>query len=134
MSAAKTLEVHEHCFVRGPRATASYSNGFVTKFSHSHADGNRAHGHPDTGPAAFTIDKDDWYRRTGLRGGGRKTFTVKPTGEQFPIEELTEAEKTFTVIVGNPTPREWGTGPGIALPLRMVLGFGMRCVVKDGRA
>lgn len=138
-AAAKTLELHTHSFTSGPRSRGSYANGFVTKFSHSHADGHRAHCHADTGPSSYTIDKDDWFRSTGLRGGGRKTFTVNPKGEQFPIEELEDWQKSFQVIICNPTPSKgqpgyMGDGPGEALPLRLMLGFGIACIVTDGSA
>jgi hypothetical protein len=130
------FEVHRHIFVSGPRANGMFIQArqeTTSTFHHSHEGGSLPHAHPDTGPASFTIDKDEWCRKTGLRGGGRKTYTVAPTGEQFPIEELEDWQKTFVVEVGNPTPRAWGTGPGVALPLRMVLQFGMTCTVKDGR-
>ena len=98
--------------------------------------GGVPHQHPDTGPACYTIDKDEWVRDTGLRGGGRKKFTKVPTGEQFPIVELEEWQKSFEIIYG-PPPKgpqyENATGPGIALPLRLVKGFGMTIsAVKSG--
>jgi len=135
MTATKALEVHTHSFVSGPRAGGHYERNqwHTGTFSHSHAGGDVGHEHPHTGPSCYVIDKDDWYRSTGLRGGGRKKFTVKPTGEQFPIVDLQEWQRTFAVILGQPTPPEWGNGPGLALPLRMVRAFKMRCVVKDGR-
>jgi len=70
------LEVHEHCFTSGPRA-----NGWDYKFSHSHASGSVPHKHPNTGPACYTIDKDECRKITGRHGGGRKKFTEKPSGE-----------------------------------------------------
>lgn len=80
MSRAQTgLEVHEHCIISGPRA---YTAG-LNKVRHSHADGDRAHSHADTGPASYTIDKDEWAAATGLRGGGRKKFTKRASGEQL---------------------------------------------------
>ena len=127
--AKKCFEIHEHCFVRGPRSRGGYDrkgNWQTGKFSHSHEGGDVPHQHPDTGPAAYTIDKDEWSRKTGLRGGGRKKFTVKPTGEQMPIIELEDWQKSFEIHVAPPPPGHQGEGPGIALPMRMVLGFGMK--------
>lgn len=71
----KRLEVHEHAF----------TSGRWDKISHSHEGGDAPHEHPDTGPASYTIDKDEWARKTGLRGGGRKKYTAKASGEQFPL-------------------------------------------------
>jgi len=134
------LEVHSHCFVSTRRAFGCYGKDGkwdTGTFSHSHAGGNVPHEHPHTGPAFYTIDKDDWYRSTGLRGGGRKKFTAKPSGEQFPIVALEPWQTTFELIIGTPTPRKGepgyaGEGPGIALPLRLIKSFGMTCIVKDG--
>jgi hypothetical protein len=124
------LEVHEHSFVSGPRAHGGCpSKGgkwLPTKFSHSHEGGSAPHQHPQTGPASYTIDKDQWYRATGFKGGGRKTFTRRPTGEQLPIVDLEDWQKSFEVIVGAPTP-EFGTGPGLAPAARMILGHKMTC-------
>lgn len=133
----KHLEVHEHCFVSGQRARQTWNY----KFSHSHEGGNVPHQHPDTGPAAYTIDKDEWARTTGLVGGGRKRYTTRPTGEQLPRVELEESQRTFDVfIVGDPPePREVNgrliqeTGPGIALPTRIASTFGMTARVHDLR-
>ncbi len=136
----KTLEVHRHTFVSGPRSHGMFiqtTQETTSTFHHSHVDGHRGHRHPDTGPACFDIDKDEWFRTTGLKGGGRKTFTAKPSGEQFALVALTEQESTFKLIVGTPTPSVGqpgylGEGPGIALPARMMLAFDLACVVKDG--
>lgn len=140
MPTSITLELHRHTFVSGKRAHGCYTNGKwdTGTFSHSHIGGDVPHEHPQTGPATYTIDKDDWYRSTGLRGGGRKKFTAKPTGEQFAIVALEDWQKTFELIICAPTPSEgepgyMGEGPGIALPLRMIKSFGMTCIVKDGR-
>jgi hypothetical protein len=137
MTAAKGLEVHRHSFVRGRRANGGcYGPGgawLLSTFSHSHEGGSAPHQHPDIGPASFTIDKDAWARATGLKGGGRKVFTAAPTGEQFAIVELEAWQTTFEVILGTPTPPAWGTGPGVALPLRMVLQFGMTGIVRVDR-
>lgn len=130
------FEVHTHTFVSGPRANGIFIRSrqeTTSTFHHSHEGGSVPHRHPDTGPASFTIDKDEWARRTGLRGGGRKTYTAAPTGEQLPIEALEDWQTSFKVIVCKPTPRAWGPGPGVALPLRLVLGFGMTYTVTDGR-
>src|SRR6266487_5014440 len=100
------LEVHEHTFVSGPRAHGGcYSprgTWQLSKFSHSHEGGERPHQHPNCGPAAFTIDQADWFRATGLKGGGRKTFTPGPTGEQFPIKELEDWQTSFEVVIVGP--------------------------------
>jgi hypothetical protein len=122
-------EVHTHHFVSGPRSRAGYGTEGKwreTKFSHSHRGGSLAHAHPHTGPASYTIDKDAWFKATGLRGGGRKKFTEQPTGEQLPLVDLEENQKSFEVIIGSPTPPEWGTGPGTAPIARMILGSRMR--------
>lgn len=93
------LEVHEHHYIAGPR-----SRGGASKFEHSHEGGHMPHVHEDgeneTGPAARTIDKDDWFRATGLRGGGRKRFTKKPIGPQLPTIE-TEPSRIDVIIVGD---------------------------------
>lgn len=126
MKMAKTLEVHEHCYITGPNA-GHWAKG---KFSHSHADSDVPHSHPRTGPSAYTIDKDDWFRSTGLTGGGRKVFTAKPRGPQLAFIARTPEQQTFEVIVGTP-PRDYkGDGPGLALPLRIMKTFGMRPIVK----
>lgn len=123
----KSLEVHEHCFISGPRARWAFPDP-SRKLVHSHDGGDVPHKHADTGPGAYTIDKDEWFRETGLRGGGRKKFTKRPTGEQFPIAELEEWQKSFEIVYG-PPPKgaqfENAHGPGIALPLRLIKTFGM---------
>jgi hypothetical protein len=106
-AASTKLEVHAHAVISGPRSKAGYRFDPATRettwhgrtdIEHSHADGNAGHSHPDTGPASFTIDKDDWYRATGFRGGGRKRFTKKPTGEQLTYVARTLEQQTFTVV------------------------------------
>ena len=67
------LEVHRHSFVSGSSGT----------FSHSHDGGATPHHHPGTGPATYTIDKDEWGWVTGLRGGGRKKYTRRQSGPQM---------------------------------------------------
>ncbi len=120
-------EVHEHFFIGGPRSRwAGQPQG---KLVHSHEGGDRPHQHPDTGPASYTIDKEEWLRTTGLFGGGRKTFTKAPTGEQLPLAELEDWQKSFEVIVGDPamgSQFKEHHGPGLALPMRMALGFKMQ--------
>jgi hypothetical protein len=130
-STAPKLEVHEHCVIGGPRAHKTWLN----HITHSHVDGNRAHQHPDCGPASFTIDKDEWLKATGLRGGGRKKYTAGPTGEQLPIAELEDWQKTFEVVlVDGPPPEESTCGPGVGPIARMVQTFGMAYTVRDDRA
>lgn len=113
------LEKHKHCIIRGPRSSESWRNNIV----HSHEGGDKPHTHPDTGPGAYTIDKDDWYATTGLRGGGRKTFTKVPSGEQ--LGEVIPYDGSFRVIICDPPcpPGHRGNGPGEALPLRIAKTF-----------
>lgn len=61
------LEMYTHCIVRGPRAHLAGAN----KITHSHAGGDTQHSHEGTGPAAYTIDKDEWFDLTGRTDGGR---------------------------------------------------------------
>ncbi len=124
---AVKLEVHEHCFVRGPRAS-----GPAYKFEHSHEGGSTPHTHPDTGPASYTIDREEWLRATGMRGGGRKRFSARPTGEQFVAVPRTDEESYFEIIVGDPPapPEFTGEGGGHHAAARMVLTFGLTPVVK----
>jgi hypothetical protein len=68
-----------------------------SNFAHSHEGGDVPHSHPDTGPASYTIDKDAWARATGLRGGGRKRFTARPNGEQFPL--VPQEPQSFDVFI-----------------------------------
>lgn len=79
MRARRTLEVHEHCYIHGPNAHLVGRD----KIAHSHVGGDRMHSHDLTGPAAYTIDRDEWLAATGLRGGGRKRFTAAATGPQI---------------------------------------------------
>lgn len=118
---AKSYEQHEHVFIRGPRAGSAYRNKIV----HSHEGGDVPHAHPDTGPGSYVIDKDEWYRATGMRGGGRKTFTKQPEGEQLPYILRTPEENSFEVHVG-PNPPGWeGSGGGMATAARMMLACKM---------
>jgi hypothetical protein len=114
------LEVHEHSIISGPRSRMS------AKIVHSHEGGDVPHQHPDTGPASYTIDKDDWFRASGgAIGGGRKRFTKEPEGEQLPHVELEEWQKSFEIHYGDPPPGFEGTGGGHLAAARMVLAFKM---------
>jgi hypothetical protein len=127
------LEMHEHTYISGPRANGVFDpkrQKTTSTFSHSHANGSTPHQHPHTGPACYVIDKDDWKRVTGMRGGGRKQYTAAPSGEQLPFVELDDAQKSFKVICVGP-PSTNGTGPGVSLPARMVLQFGMKATFED---
>lgn len=117
------LEVHEHCFISGNRAAwAGTDRG---RLVHSHEGGDVSHEHPDTGPSSYTIDKDDWFLRTGLKGGGRKKFTAKPKGEQFPLIPRTREQNSFEVVVCDPPANFEGTGGGLYAMERMRLALGM---------
>lgn len=66
------LEVHTHSAITAP------TRGTIV---HSH--GNLYAAHKGYGPAVVTIDKQDWLRQTGLRGGGTKRYTTRPIGPQL---------------------------------------------------
>lgn len=123
LPAAKSYEVHEHSFISGPRANRGMH------LVHSHEGGGKPHQHEPTGPACYTIDKDEWKARTGLKGGGRKVFAKAPSGEQLPVVELEDWQKSFEVIVDESAARMCAEqsvgGAGIAPAARMVLGFKM---------
>lgn len=130
------FEVHEHCYVSGPNANRG------RRLVHSHFGGDTPHEHAHTGPASFTIDKDEWFARTGLRGGGRKKFTKEPSGEQLARVELQDWQKTFEVIVYEKaqaagSEASAATGPGVAPAERLRLSFGMTVsrvrTVRHGR-
>lgn len=89
------FEVHDHAYITGPRAQV-----WPSRVVHSHADGERAHKHPDTGPAVFTIDRERWFFQTGLKGGGRKIYTRAPLGPQLELVELEpwQAEPSAIVV------------------------------------
>ena len=136
MKASKpTLEVHEHCYLAGPHA-----NGRDYKFAHSHEGGEGPHYHDDgtsrTGPAARTIDRDAWLRVTGMRGGGRKVFTPRPTGAQLPTVP-TEPSRIDVVIIGDggASIAKGGTGGGSVTLARLCLGSDVivGSVRHDGR-
>jgi hypothetical protein len=120
------LEVHEHCFLDG----RSYGRTLV----HSHEGGDRPHRHEGTGPSSYTIDKDEWHRRTGLKGGGRKKFTAQPDGPQLePQTDLTEEELTYEFVIvgdGGAAASRGAEGPGIALPERLHQRFGLKPRLK----
>jgi hypothetical protein len=125
----KRLEVHEHSYVSGRYANGggySKDGRWITKVVHSHEGGDQPHQHEHTGPASYTIDKDEWLKATGLRGGGRKKFTAKPSGEQMPVVELEDWQKSFEVVICAPPKVYVGEGPGIALPMRLVKTFGLK--------
>jgi hypothetical protein len=130
MTTKMKLEVHTHHFVSGPRARFVSSS-----ITHSHPDGSIAHQHPNTGPASYVIDKDEWFKATGLRGGGRKKYTAKPSGEQMLWVELEEWQKSFKIIICDrgEVPASAGEGPGVALPLRLVMECGMTISEIDDR-
>lgn len=115
---SKGYEVHEHCIISGPR-----HSGFLerNRIVHSHEGGDEYHTHPDCGPGSYTIDKDEWFRATGLRGGGRKKFTKAPDGEQLPYVARKPGEGEFEIHMGEPPPGWQGTGAGLATAARMVL-------------
>lgn len=90
---APKLEVHSHSYVYGPNAHRSPSRKVV----HSHEGGNERHQHDELGPATYTIDKDEWFAKTGLRGGGRKKFTTKPSGPQL-ASRVAEWPKPYVLV------------------------------------
>lgn len=124
MSKAR-LEVHEHWYITGPNANRGIH------LVHAHEGGDQPHEHADetqrTGPGAYTIDKDEWMLRTGLRGGGRKKFVAKPLGTQLPIVVI-EPPRIDIVIVGDGGAAAAGgaTGPGLSAVDRMQLVFKAR--------
>lgn len=124
MASNRGFEVHEHWDLR-------VCGG---RLRHSHDGGNARHQHAGYGPASYTIDKDDWFRTTGLSGGGRKKFTKRPSGRQELIVALEPWQGTFEIqIVGDggvEAARE-GEGPGVALPVRLILANKMTATWPD---
>lgn len=120
--APERMEVHEHTFISGPRG-AHHSDRTIV---HSHPGGNDPHQHEHTGPACYTIDKADWHRMSGgVEGGSEKIFTTAPEGEQLPIVELEDWQKSFEIHYG-PMPQGFeGTGGGHLAAARMILRFKM---------
>lgn len=123
------FEIHEHVFIQGPRARRSWES----HFEHSHADGSTGHKHPETGPAHFTIDKDQWAAATGgLQGGGRKSYSKTPRGLELPYVETPIAERTFNVIfVGKPDVEAESGGAAVA---HMALAFDLEPIYEGGAA
>jgi len=121
------LEVHEHSYISGPNANIS-----GRKVVHSHEGGDRPHQHEHTGPASRTIDKDEWNARTGLRGGGRKKFTARPTGPQMAPLALQPDQLSYEIIIVGP-PATGANGPGLAVPARLDLAIGARPRRVSGR-
>lgn len=126
-TSAKTLpryEVHGHCFITGPN---SHYGGLARgRVVHSHDGGDRPHVHEDathrTGPGAYTIDKDEWLRRTGLVGGGRKKYTVKPSGLQLPVVPVDPPQiRVFIHDDAGASVARGASGPGVAPIVRMQL-------------
>lgn len=126
------LEVHAHCFIRGPRSC--YGGSDYGRVVHSHPGGDQQHGHPLTGPASYTIDKDDWLRATGMSGGGRKKFTAKPTGEQMMLVAIDPKSLEFEIVLMDPPPDFKGEGAGFSPVARMQLASHCKVVsIKDFR-
>ena len=121
MKQRRGYEVHEHSYVSGPNA-----NVCGRKLVHSHEGGNEPHQHEHVGPASFTIDKDEWFRATGLRGGGRKKFTRAPSGEQLAMVPLADSQLRYDIIIvgDGGASAATGTGPGIAPVARLKLACG----------
>lgn len=116
------LEVHEHCFITGPNANRG---GHLV---HSHEGGDRPHVHEDsthrTGPGSYTIDKDEWRRRTGLTGGGRKKYTAKASGQQLPVVPVEPPQiRVFIVGDGGAAAARGCSGPGEGPIARMQLAM-----------
>jgi hypothetical protein len=112
MRKPKTLQVHEHTVLNSRWSPAP-------KITHSHAAGDHPHQHPDCGPAFYG------YPRSKTK------FTVKPTGEQRPWQDLEDWQRSFEIHLGTPTPRKGqpgyvGEGPGLLPVDLMVKGFKMR--------
>jgi hypothetical protein len=87
-------EMHEHKYIAGPNSRRTDLWTLV----HAHPDGSRPHRHPDTGPARYTIDRDEWAAVATGVGGGRRLFRAKPTGPQLEYVEPEPADQTFEVI------------------------------------
>lgn len=127
MTTVNRLEVHEHCYVSGPKAARG------VHLVHSHEGGDRPHEHADeahrTGPGSYTIDSKEWLRATGMRGGGKKRKTSKPTGPQLPIVYV-EPPRIDVVIVGDGgaalAAKSQATGAGESPVVRMMLGMKAR--------
>lgn len=135
-----SFEVHQHCFVSGPRSGGGYRNGKWDdgKIAHSHPGGNIPHTHPNTGPSFY--------------GYGKPRTTKRPNGEQFEMIARAEEENTFTLVVtgsalvSNVVPAGGkeksrlvpiGNTPiealGFPAAHHMMSKFRMKCVVRDER-
>lgn len=121
MSRSVALETHEHCYITGPNSR--FAGSARGRLTHSHDGGDKPHVHEDaaqrTGCGSYTIDKDEWFKRTGLRGGGHKKFTRKQTGVQMPL-----------IAIGAPQIRVVIVGDGGAAVARGASGAGESPVVR----
>lgn len=84
---------------------------------HAHPGGDEPHQHAHYGPAHY--------------GYGAPQFSAKPKGDQLPIVELEDWQKSFEVhyMGAAPGPGEpgfIGAGPGTLPAERMIHGFKMR--------
>lgn len=133
MATAKTLRVHEHAFIGGPRAHRSgkgWPEGMGPDLVHSHEGGDLPHSHPDTGPASFTL--------------GKPQMTARPNGDQLPYIKTDPKDLVFDVFVmdsalvpdGHGQLRPIRPDDEIGLPLQASLverKFGMTARVHDLR-
>lgn len=135
MKPRRKLEVHEHWFITGPNANRGL------RLVHAHDGGGQPHEHADetqrTGPAAYTIDKDEWMRRTGLSGGGRKKFVDAPTGTQLPLVAIEPPRIDINIVGdGGRAAARGAAGPGLNAVSRMQLVFKARVAsvtIEPGR-
>lgn len=112
------FQVHAHTRLDARRSPAP-------TITHAHAGGHDPHQHAHYGPAFYGHLRE------------KDKFVAKPTGEQLPIVELEDWQKSFEVVVCDPMPSVGqpgyiGDGPGLALPLRIARGFKMPFTVVDG--
>ena len=118
------LEVHEHSYITGPKSR--FAGLPQSRLVHSHEGGDKPHVHEDlahtTGCGSYTIDKDEWFLKTGMRGGGRKKFTVKPSGLQMPLVAI-KAPQIRVIVAGDggAAAARGAKGPGLATVIRMQL-------------
>lgn len=122
----KTLRVHDHAFVSGPRSRFSGPRGEIV---HSHEGGDVAHTHPDTGPCHLA--------------GTKPKFTARPNGEQLPYVKTDPASLVFDLYILD-SARKMGDlsvgsagnyGDPFLMPAaeRMKSAFGMTARVHDLR-
>lgn len=115
----RDLEVHEHTVLNSQRSPAP-------RIVHSHEGGSTPHQHLSTGPATY-----------GKVGNGKPD--EKPRGPQLPRVELEDWQKSFEIIVCNPSPSKGqpgyiGEGPGLLPAERLVNTYRMTIsAVRDGR-